>query len=84
MAEFEPVQIGQVGREFLHQAPMILMGMADQDGRRTGPIKRRRQQASGAFRRVEWPPGIEDKTVAIRVHDFDAGPADLLRAAMDG
>ena len=63
---------------------MILMGMTDQDGCRSGPIERRRQQARGVFRRVEWPPGIKDKTVAIRVDDFDAGPADLLRAAMDG
>jgi hypothetical protein len=63
---------------------MILMGMADEDGRRTGPIQRRRQQASGAIRRVEWPPGIEDKTVAIRVLNFDAGSTNLPRAAMDG
>ena len=63
---------------------MILMGMADEDGRRSGPIQRGRQQASGAFRRVERSPGIEDKAVAIRMHDFDAGPTDLLRAAMDG
>jgi len=61
---------------------MILMGMADEDGCRSGPIQRRRKQAGGAFRRVEWPPGVEDKAVAIRVLDFDAGPADLLRAAM--
>ncbi len=73
-----------IGREFFHQAPMVLMGMTDQDGRRAGPIQRRRQQASGAFRCVKWPPGVENKAVAIRVHDFDAGPTDLLRAAMDG
>jgi hypothetical protein len=63
---------------------MVLMGMTDQHGRRTGPIKRRRQQTSGAFWSIKWPPGIEDKTVAIRVHDLDTGPADLLRAAVDG
>lgn len=63
---------------------MVLMGMADEDGSRSGPIQRRRQQAGGAFRSVEWPPGVENKTVAIRMHDFDAGPADLLRPAMDG
>jgi hypothetical protein len=63
---------------------MVLMGMTDQHCRWAVPIKRRRQQSSGAFRGVQRAPGIKDKTVAIRVHDFDAGPADLLRAAMDG
>ena len=63
---------------------MVLMGMTDQDRRRTGPIQRCRQQASRAFRGVQRAPGIEYKTVAIRMHDFDAGPADLLRSAMDG
>jgi len=63
---------------------MVLMGMTDQHSRWAGPIKRSRQQTSGAFRRVQRSPGIKDKAVAIRVHDFDAGPADLLRAAVDG
>jgi hypothetical protein len=63
---------------------MILMGMADEDGRRTGPIQRRWQQASGTLRRIEWPPGIEDKAVAIRMLDFDAASANLVRAAVDG
>jgi hypothetical protein len=63
---------------------MILMGMADEDGCRSRPIQRRWQQARRAFRCVEWPPGIDDKTVPIRVHDFDTGPADLLRVAVDG
>lgn len=62
----------------------FLMGMTDQDRRRTGPIQRRRQQASRAFRCVQRSSGIKDNAVAIRVLDFDPGPTDLLRAAMDG
>ena len=63
---------------------MILMGMADENGRWPGPIQRRRQQAGRAFRRVERPPGIENKTATIRVRNLNAAPADLPRAAMDG
>jgi hypothetical protein len=63
---------------------MVLMGMTDQNRRRPGQIERFWQQIGGAIRRVERPPGVEDKTVAGRMLDFNAGPADLLRTAMDG
>jgi hypothetical protein len=32
---------------------------------------------------VERAPGVEDETVAVRVRDLDAAPADLLSAAVD-
>ena len=63
---------------------MVLVRMADEDGRRACPIKRCGQEAGGAFRRVQRPPGVEDEAVSVRVRDLDAAPADLLGAAMNG
>jgi hypothetical protein len=63
---------------------MVLVGMADEEGRRACPIKRYGQEAGGAFGRVERPPGVEDEAVSVRVCDLDATPADLLGAAVDG
>ena len=63
---------------------MVLVWMADEDGRRACPIERCGQEAGGAFRRVERPTCVEDETVSVRVRDLDATPADLLGATVDG
>ena len=62
---------------------MVLVRMADEDGRRACPIKRCGQEAGGAFRRVQRPPGVEDEAVSVRVRDLDAAPADLLSTTVD-
>lgn len=71
------------GGKLFNQPPMVLVRMADEDGRRACPIKRCGHETGGAFRRVERAPGVEDETVAVRVRDLDAAPADLLSAAVD-
>jgi hypothetical protein len=58
--------------------------MTDQDRRRTGPIQRRRQQAGGVFRCIQRSPRVEDKAVTSRMLNFNAAPANLARAAVDG
>lgn len=63
---------------------MVLMWMADEDGRRPAPIKRCRQQPGGPLGCVQRSSGVEDDAIAVRVSDLDAAPADLLSAAMNG
>jgi hypothetical protein len=71
------------GRKLLDKTPMVLMRMANQDGRRAGPIEGRGQQARCAFGGVQRSPGIEDEAVSVRVLDLDATPTDLLSSAVD-
>jgi hypothetical protein len=59
------------------------MWMTNQDGSRVAPIKRYRQQASGALGRVKRSPGVEDEAITVRVCDLDAAPADLPSTAMN-
>lgn len=70
--------------KLFNQPPMVLVRMADEDGRRACPIKRCGQETGGAFRRVERPSCAEDEAVSVRVRYLDATPADLLSAAVDG
>jgi hypothetical protein len=62
---------------------MVLMGMTDQDCRRSAPVERSRKQTGGAIRRVERSPSIENKALTIRMRNLDATSANLSRAAMD-
>jgi hypothetical protein len=63
---------------------MVLMGVADQDCRRATSVERCREQAGGAIRCIERPPGVEDEALAIRMRDFDARAPDLPCTAMNG
>ena len=62
---------------------MILVWVTDEDGRWAASVKRRGQQAGRAVRRIKRPPCIKDESLALRVHDLDAAPADLLGPAVD-
>ena len=63
---------------------MVLVRMADQDGRRAAPVERCGQQLSGAIRSIQRTSRVEDNTIAIRMLDFTAPPADLLSTSVDG
>jgi hypothetical protein len=62
---------------------MILMGMADQDGRGAASVAPRREQTCRSVGRIQWPAGIEDEPVALWMRDFDAASTDLPGAAMN-
>jgi hypothetical protein len=63
---------------------MVLMRMADQNGRRSAAVERRRQQPGGSIRSIQRAPRIENEALATRMLDFNAAPTNLVGAAMDG
>lgn len=63
---------------------MVLMRVADQDGRQSAFVERLRKQARRAIRSIQGTPGVQNNSLATRMSYLNAASTNLLGTAMNG